>query len=217
MTSFGTALVAWAAGDPGETEAAAAAHRSAARAGLRTVVLVEGASDRAAVQALAARRDRDLAAEGVSVVPMGGATSIGRFLRLLGPDELDVAVAGLCDAGEAGYFRRSLEHAGRGRELGTDQDLGPLGFFVCVADLEEELIRSLGVAGVEAVIDAEGDLRTLRTFQNQPAQRPRTVEQQLRRFMGTLSGRKIHYAAALVAALDPGRVPQPLDRLLSHV
>lgn len=41
--------------------------------GLRAAVLVEGASDQAAVEALATRRGRDLAAEDVAVVAMGGA------------------------------------------------------------------------------------------------------------------------------------------------
>ena len=216
MKRFRTAVVAWAAGGPDATEAAAAAHRLAPDVGLRAVVLVEGASDRAALEALAARRDRDLDAEGVAVVPLGGATSIGRFLGLVGPQGLDVRVAGLCDAGEEGYFQRSLERAGLGSEL-TRAGMESLGFYVCVADLEEELIRSLGAAGVERVVDAQGDLRSFRTFQKQPAQRGRTVEQQLKRFMGTLSGRKIHYAHALVDALDLARVPRPLDSLLAYV
>lgn len=94
----------------------------------------------------------------------------------------------------------------------------PLGFYVCVADLEEELIRSLGADSVQQVIDAEGDLRTFRTFQKQPAQRERTVEQQLRRFMGTIRGRKIHYARSLIDDLDlTSQVPRPLERLLAHL
>ena len=40
--------------------------------------LVEGISDQRALEALAARRGRDLEAEGVSVVPIGGAHAIGR-------------------------------------------------------------------------------------------------------------------------------------------
>ncbi|WP_422751793.1 TOPRIM nucleotidyl transferase/hydrolase domain-containing protein [Micromonospora sp. WMMD708] len=52
---------------------------------LTTVVLVEGVSDRGAVGALAVRRGRDLPGEGVCVLPIGGAASAGRFLRLLGP------------------------------------------------------------------------------------------------------------------------------------
>ena len=34
-----------------------------------------------------------------------------------------------------------------------------LGFYVCVADLEDELIRSLGRESVEEVIEAHGELR----------------------------------------------------------
>ena len=45
------------------------------------VVLVEGLSDQAAVEALAERRGRDLDAEGVAVVPIGGAQAISVDLR----------------------------------------------------------------------------------------------------------------------------------------
>ena len=66
---------------------------------MRAVVLVEGMSDQAAVEALAARRGRNLEAEGVSVVPIGGAQSIGRFLERFGPRGLGLTLAGLCDVG----------------------------------------------------------------------------------------------------------------------
>jgi hypothetical protein len=162
-------------------------------------ILVEGVSDQLAVEALAARRGRDLAAEGVSVVPIGGAGNIRRFLgRLEG-----VRVTGLCDAGEAGAFRRA--------------GLGHAGLFVCDADLEDELIRCLGPARVEHVIAAQGELGRFRTFQAQPAQRARSIEAQLRRFLGTRGGRKIEYAPVLVGALDLARVPPPLDGVLTHV
>ena len=180
-----------------------------------TVVLVEGASDQAALQALAARRGRDLAAEGVAVVPMGGARSIGRFLERFGPRGLDLNLAGLCDAGEEDDVRRGLERAG----LGTDLDraaMASLGFFVCVADLEDELIRCLGPAAVERVIEGQGELGSFRTLQRQPAQRGRDLQDQLRRFIGVRSGRKQRYARLLVEALDLSRVPEPLDRLLAH-
>lgn len=87
----------------------------------------------------------------------------------------------------------------------------------CFADLEDELIRSLGAARVEQVIDAQGDLEKFRTFQKQPGWRGRGSEEQLRRFFGTHGGRKIQSAAMLVDALDLNRVPRPLDRLLAHV
>ena len=83
----------------------------------RTVVLVEGISDQVALEALAARRGRNLRAEGISVVAMGGAQGIGHFLDLFGPQGLDVRLAGLCDAGEEGDFRRALERAGLGSHL----------------------------------------------------------------------------------------------------
>jgi predicted ATP-dependent endonuclease of OLD family len=74
----------------------------------RAVVLVEGVSDQLAVETLAARRGRDLAAEGVAVLPIGGAQAIGKVLAHYGPQGLDVKLAGLCDAAEEAHFRRGL-------------------------------------------------------------------------------------------------------------
>jgi hypothetical protein len=181
----------------------------------RTVVLVEGTSDQVALQALAARRGRDLAAAAVAVVPMGGARNIRRFLELFGPRGVDLRLAGLCDAGEEGYVRRGLEWAGLGSNLGR-ADMEALGFYVCVADLEDELIRCLGAAAVEHVIAAQGELGSFRTFQQQPAWRSRSSQAQLRRFIGTHSGRKLRYARLLVDALELTSVPRPLDRVLAH-
>ncbi len=182
----------------------------------RTVVLVEGLSDRRAVEALAARRGRDLGAEGVSVVSIDGATNIRSALDVFGPRGRDVRLAGLCDAAEEGDFRRGLELAGLGVDL-TREDMEDLGFFVCVADLEDELIRCLGDDAVERILEEQGELVSFRTFQKQPGWRERTTEEQLRRFLGTGSGRKIRTAALLVGALDLTRVPRPLDRVLAHV
>lgn len=188
---------------------------AAARAA-RAVVLVEGVSDRAALEALARRRGRDLAAEGVAVLAIGGAAAFTRIIPLVGAVVGDVTLAGLCDAGEERDVRRGLERAGLGAHL-TRSAMEQRGFHVCVADLEDELIRCLGTDGVEDVIAAQGELGSFRTFQKQPAQRDRTTEQQLRRFMGTRSGRKIHYGRVLVEALDLTRVPRPLDGVLASV
>ena len=182
----------------------------------KTVVLVEGVSDQFALVALARRRGRNLDQEGISIVPMGGATNISKFLDRYGPQGFNVGLAGLCDAGEEGDFQRALERAGLGSNL-TRVDMEQLGFYVCVADLEDELIRSLGTSGVEQVIDAKGDLDAFRTFQKQPAWRGRTIEQQLRRFFGTQGSRKIQSAPLLVEALDLTRVPRPLDRVLAQI
>jgi hypothetical protein len=182
----------------------------------RAVVLVEGVSDRAAVEALAARRGRDLAAEGVVVVPIGGAQAIGRFVERYGPRGLDVRLAGLCDAAEERDFQRALERAGLGEHL-TRDGMEELGFYVCDADLEDELIRALGAPAVEEVLAANGDLNPFRTFQKQPAWRGRPAERQLRRFMGSADRRKLRYARLLVEALPLERVPRPLERVLAAV
>jgi OLD-like protein len=202
------------AGSSNGTLAAAVASVRNARAGEPAVILVEGISDRNALEALAARQGRNLKQDGVFVVPMGGATNIGHFVDLFGPLGLRARLAGLCDDAEEGDFRRGLARAGLNPRPARD-GLERLGFYVCVADLEDELIRSLGTAGVEQVLASQGDLPGFRIFCRQPAQRNRTREQQLRRFLGTRSGRKAHYARILVETLND--IPRPLARVLAHV
>ena len=179
-----------------------------------TVVLVEGFSDQLALDALARRRARDLAAEHIVVVPMGGSKNIATFLERFHPQ--GVRLAGLCDAGEERDFQRGLERVGLGSDL-TRAGMEELGFYVCVADLEDELIRALGVAAVERVIEGLGEMEQLRTFKKQPQWRERRAEEQLRRFFGTNAGRKARAAPKLVDALELDRVPEPLDRLLAHL
>lgn len=183
---------------------------------LCAVVFVEGVSDQVALETLAMRRGRNLAAEGVAVVSIGGAQAIGRFLSRYGPAGTGVRLAGLCDAAEEGDFRRALERAGLGSNL-TRAELERLGFHVCVADLEDELIRALGTAVVARIVEAQGDLGAFRTLQKQPAWRGRATDEQLRRFLGSGAGRKIRYARLLVDALDLSRAPRPLDRLLAQL
>ncbi|MET9886120.1 TOPRIM nucleotidyl transferase/hydrolase domain-containing protein [Streptomyces sp. NPDC006430] len=202
MRAFRDAVSRWAAGGPGEP-----ARALAVQLGLRTAVLLEGPSDLAAVEALAARRGRDLAAEAVCVVPMGGAMSVGRYSGLLGPAGLGLRLTGLCDEREQRFYDRSLKRARAPHS----------GFFVCVADLEDELIRALGTDRVEEIIRTGGDLRAWQTFLRQPAHHDRPRQQQLRRFLGTKKGRKIRYGRLLVEALDPGQVPAPLDDLLASL
>jgi hypothetical protein len=184
---------------------------SAAQA--RAAILVEGWSDQAALEVLARRRGRDLRAEGIVVVPIGGATNVQRFVRALGPYGLGVQLAGLCDIAELPHVRHGLERAGVITGAG-DEDHG---FFACDADLEDELIRALGTEAVERVLEAEGELLSFRRFQEQPAQRGRDLHAQLRRFLGTRSGRKVRYGALLVDALELDRVPPALDLALAYV
>jgi hypothetical protein len=181
----------------------------------RAVILVEGVSDRVALETLARRRGRDLDAEGISVRAIGGAQALGRVLADLGPRGRDLQLAGLCDAGEERDFRRGLERAGLGSPV-SRAEMERLGFYVCDADLEDELIRALGPGAVEEVAREQGDFRAFRTLQKQPEWRGRPHHEQLRRFLGSGGRRKIRYARFLVEALDLADVPRPLQATLSH-
>ena len=183
---------------------------------LRTVVLVEGDSDRVALHTLAGRLGRDLPAEGIDVVAMGGITNTRAFASHYGPRGLDVALAGLYDAPEEAKLQHGLAVSGLGAALDADRLTG-LGFYKCSVDLEEELIRALGVEVVEAVIEAAGEARSLRLLTGMPAQRGWRREAVLRRFLGSRSGRKARYAELLVDALEPGRVPEPMAALLARI
>ncbi|SCF23016.1 hypothetical protein GA0074695_4568 [Micromonospora viridifaciens] len=175
-----------------------------------TVVLVEGDSDRRAIETVARRHGRSL--HGVAVVPMGGVTNVRHFVELFRGRRL----AGLYDAAEEGYVRRALTDGGFDAAR-SSAGLADLGFHACRADLEDELIRALGTGAVEQLVEAVGDLRSFRLFQRQPAQRDRPLARQLHRFIGTRAGRKSHYATLLADALDPAQTPPPLDRLLARL
>jgi hypothetical protein len=183
-------------------DALAAAHGAMARA----AILVEGWSDQAAVEALAARQGIDLRAEGVVVVPIGGVTNLVAFALALGPAGLGLHLAGLYDRAEESQALRHLARSGS----------DAAGFFCCDADLEDELIRALGPERVERVIEQEGELPSWRRFLDQPHQRGRALASALRRFMGTRAGRKVRYGRLLVEALSPDEVPPPLLRVLAH-
>jgi hypothetical protein len=168
----------------------------------RGAILVEGTSDQLAVETLARRRGRDLEAEGVEVVPMGGYGNLPRVLERY----RDARTAGLYDAGEERHFLRALGRADR-------VELERAGFYACTRDLEDELTRALGPDEMRRVLAEQGDLRTFETYRKQPAHRDRPLEEQLHGFMWN---RKQRYAVLLVEAVDLARVPRPLDRVLEH-
>jgi hypothetical protein len=167
----------------------------------RRVVLVEGTSDRHAVETLARRRGRDLAEEGIEVVPMGGYGNLPHFLE----QYRDVIRTGLYDSGEERHFLRALGCSDRA-------ELERAGFYACTRDLEDELTRAVGPAAMERVLEEQGELRAFRTYQKQLAHRDRPLEEQLHGFMWN---RKQRYAVLLVQALDLERVPRPLDCVLA--
>lgn len=180
----------------------------------RAIVLVEGISDQIALETLAMRRGRDLDVEGVAILPMGGAHAITRYLTRFG--EAGVTLAGLCDAGDEGIFRRRLAEAGFGSSA-TRAEMERSGFHVCEQDLEDELIRAVGAARVEVLFESQGDLGSFRTLQRQPGWRERNVEAQMRRFLGSGARRKLRYARLLVGSVELDRVPRPLDAVLAEV
>ena len=197
---------------PLEARAVALAAADSARA----LVMVECVSDQVAVETLALRLGRDLTAERVVVFPIGGAHGITRDLLQFGPMGAGLTLAGLCDAGEETVYRRGLATAG----VGTPQnrsEMERLGFFVCVDDLEDELIRAAGEQLITGLLDTHGDLASLETLQKQPAWRNEPFEAQMRRFLGAGARRKIRYAELLVAAVPLDHMPRPLLGVLAQI
>ncbi|MGH3417300.1 MAG: TOPRIM nucleotidyl transferase/hydrolase domain-containing protein [Actinocrinis sp.] len=184
----------------------------------QAVVLVEGVSDRVALETVARRRGMDLEADGVAVVAMDGITNVSRFLAHYRANEPHTQITGLYDEAEESFVRRSLELIGH--DVAPDcarTSLEALGFFSCSADLEDELIRALGPREVERLVEAEGQLRSFRKLQQQPALRDWSVHDQLRRMMSGRSGAKERYAAVMARALPLDRVPRPLSEVLAYV
>jgi hypothetical protein len=189
--------------------------RTAERSFATKAILVEGVSDVLAVRAMAGRTGRDLDAEQVAVVPLGGGGGLEASVRLLGPAGLGLELLGLCDVDHEARWARRLEEAGFGSGLDRAA-MEALGFFVCDRDLEDELIRTLGVSAVEAVIAAQGDSAAFQALTQQPAHRNGRREDQLRRWLGAGSGRKARYAPLLVEATSPGEEPRPLREVLAR-
>jgi len=182
-----------------------------ATAALRMLVLVEGNSDVGAVRALAELLGCDLDSHHIAVFPAGGVTNFSRLLAELVHKHPGADPCGMYDVADERHVRRAL--AGAGLPIAPHQSLESLGFFACVADLEDELIRALGVEAVERVLQAQGELSSFRRFQAMPQHRGTPVNRQLRRFLGTRATRKIRCAPRLVEALGLARLPHPLLRL----
>ena len=180
----------------------------------QALVLVEGISDQIAVEVAAGRLGRDLGAEGVVVLPAGGVGSIGALAARFGTAGVGLPLVGLCDAAEVDWVCRALIKAGIG--VARDRDgLAGLGFFVCDRDLEDEMIRALGMQQVEAVLAAGGDLAAFRTLQRQGAWREAGFADQVRRFLGAGARRKLRYAGVFTGAVALERMPAPLVAVLA--
>lgn len=166
----------------------------------RVVVLVEGASDVAALDALTAT---DGLGDRCDLVAMGGITNVSACVARLRRERADAVLLGVCDERERRFMERERP------------DLADV--FVCVRDLEDELIRAVGPEAVVGLLDELGELGRFRTFQEQPEWRGQPLHDQLRRFAGTRSGRKAVFAGRLAAELRDCSLPVPLARLLERV
>lgn len=175
----------------------------------RMVVLVEGISDLIALEAVAQRQGRDLQSEGMIVLPVGGANAFEQHLEQL--RERGVGVRGLVDEAEEEIVRGAFTATA---DSAPGSDLESVGVYVCIEDLEDELIRANGPSRVEAILEREGDLGSFRSLQKQPAWRDRDLTAQLRRFMGAGARRKLRYARLLALELAPDQIPRPLDHVL---
>ena len=174
----------------------------------RTLVLVEGDSDAAAVRALADLIGCDLDLNNIQICPAAGVTNYSRVLGDFVRTHPGAEFFGMYDVADERHVRRALANAAV--PIAAHDSLETFGFFACVADLEDELIRALGDEGVEKVLEAQDELKSFRRFQAMPQHRATPVHQQLRRFLGTRATRKIRSAQRLVQALDLGQLPQPL-------
>ncbi|WP_377641968.1 hypothetical protein [Oryzobacter terrae] len=176
------------------------------------VVLVEGPSDVAAVEAVL---DSAGLTEGVEVRSMGGVTNIRTALATVLGERPAPRVLGLCDEGEVDVVLRAVRAAGA--PVVSAADLPDLGFHACRGDLEDELIRAVGAAEAVALLGGLGLEASFERFRRQPAWRGRDLGASLARFAGAGSGRKVRVGRALARSLPLERLPEPLARLVAQV
>ena len=182
---------------------------------IRTLVLVEGDSDAAAVRAIADLLGCDLDSHHIRVLSADGVSNFSQLLVEFVRKHPGAGVCGMYHIADERHVRRALTQAAI--PVAAHESLESAGFFACVADLEDELIRALGAEGVERVLEAQGELVSFRRFQAMPQHRGTPVHHQLRRFLGTRATRKIRSAQRLVEALGLARLPRPLVQLAARL
>lgn len=176
----------------------------------RAVILVEGEGDRLALSHLAGLLGRDLDAEGISLIAMGGKTLFRHFLKLLGPRGLGIRLAAMCDADAEAKWAAALRAEGVVTAT-SRHDLEAAGVFVCDPDLEAEFVTLLGEATVEALITSLGDEDAFAQFSDHPKRADAPKAELLRKFV-----HKTDYAIPLVDTAG-ARAPRPLLEVLDCV
>jgi putative ATP-dependent endonuclease of the OLD family len=178
----------------------------------KRIMFVEGPSDRLAMLALAKKKNLALDSLGVSIVTLDGAGILTWFVKLFGPSGFQLPLCGLCDSDHLSEWSKVLETSGVGTNL-SQAKMETIGFFVCDRDLEDELIKTLGLAAVIQTIDQNGDTNAWKIFCQQPKNKNLTQADQLRAFLRKTQ-RKVLYAPLLVSKLST-TIPRPLEELLT--
>jgi predicted ATPase len=177
-----------------------------------SIIIVEGFSDLLAVRRSADVTGRNLDGAGVSVLSLDGAGTIKHYLRLFGPQGLDLDLHGLCDEDAEADWIAKLTDAGIA--VATRTDLEGHGFYVCDPDLEFELVAALGSTGVKQVVAEHGAEGTYNSFANQSSNSGKSeIEVQVAFFKRD----KVRWAPLLSDALKPTSVPSPIADLLGSV
>jgi hypothetical protein len=179
------------------------------------LVLVEGESDAGAVHALAGLLRLNLSDIGVTVRSAAGITNFPRILSEFVTTSPGGAFCGMYDVADERHVRHALARVGR--LIGSEESIEPHGFFACEVDLEDELIRALGTSVVQAAVESQGELASLRRFQAMPEHRASGAHAQLHRFLGTRATRKTRSARLLAERLDPLGLPRPLEKLAARL
>lgn len=182
---------------------------STTRAVPRTVVLFEGRSDSLAFIALARRRR--IGIESLDLVDLDGITNLRKHVTALRSAPDAPRILGLYDDAEGDYVTKVLIEVGVIADGAAPSDAG---FFGCGRDLEDEVIAAAGPELVLDTLAARGELARFQVFQEQPAQRARSIDEQLHRFAGTAAGRKARFSADIIDVLPLARMPRPLLDLL---
>ena len=116
---------------------------------------------------------------------MGGVTNIARYVAELGAHATDLPG---CTTRPGSGSSAAVSSAAASRRLPAATGSPRSASTRCDRDLEEELIRALGVAGCSPSSRHKASSTRLRGLQQQPAQRERRPEDQLHRFFGSGRG-----------------------------
>jgi predicted ATPase len=178
------------------------------------VILVEGESDKLALEVAAEKLGLNLDGESMTIVSLEGAGGLKTFLKMLGTEGLGLRLAGLCDKDKEASWVKTLHSSGLGSgQIG--KDMNAAGFFVSDIDLEDELLRALGEMRARQVITDVGDDGPFSIYSTQPGNSSKSQMELLHNFIKR-GGRKVVYAVALTDELDRDSLPRPLKRVLEH-